>query len=402
MVPRRNRVCNTALVKAFLSYIFSKKKRGLDYMTLFENELAMLIGTKHALLTSTGRKGLSLIIDYYSFPLGSEIILPAYTLKDLVFLIKEKGLNPVFIDISPLTYNIEASLIEEKINSNTVMIIVTHIFGMPCEIDKIAEAVKKYKIILVEDCAHAMGAAYKGKSVGSFGDASFFSLEVSKPINTFGGGVTVTNNDDLYDYMRRTTQHYSPPGKKLFIKMLTSIIEDIVINSFLFSVLAFIFYFKKTKVFITNFYLLFSRKVNIKDFSYTNFQAFLGLNQLNLLHSRNRRLMEAVIRMRDYFENQISHQVNLYGSDPAFYCNVIKTNLPAEEVRRKLLLRGIDCGIQDEITDNCVMHFNPGEVNSYPNTKDCYYTLLQIPMFDNIDERVIQGIAKTINKVLSE
>ena len=398
IIPRRNKVCGGKIIKRIYSYIFSKDKRRCNYVEKFEKEIAKFIGSRYALLTSSGRKGLSLIIDYYSFPKRSEIILPAYTLKDLVFIIKEKGYIPVFVDINPQTYNIEASLIEEKISKKTVMIIATHIFGMPCEIDKIVEISRKHKIVVIEDCAHAMGARYKGKRVGTFTEASFFSLELSKPINTFGGGAVVTNNGGLKDYIRNEIKKYPQPGMKLFTKVITSILEDLVIHSFIFSFLVFLFYFKFTKILVTHLYLFFSRRVNIKDFAYTNLQAFLGLLQLKELDNRNKMLMEKIFQMRKHFKKSINYQKNLYGSIPAFYLNSVKTDNSSQLMRKRLLRSGIDVGIKDEITDNCPAHFK-SEL-SYLITRDCYDKLLHLPMSSDVDIKIIKKVADAVNSSL--
>jgi len=188
MIARRNKTCGGKIIGDLCSYIFSGRKNKTDYVGVFEKQLAAFLDAKYVLLTPTGRKGLSLILEYYRFPKGAQIILPAYTLKDLVFMIQEKGYAPVFVDIDPYTYNMDASLVAAKITDKTVMVIATHLFGMPCEIDKIVEICKGQGVVVIEDCAHSLGARFKGKRVGAFADAAFFSFEVSKPVNTFGGG----------------------------------------------------------------------------------------------------------------------------------------------------------------------------------------------------------------------
>lgn len=398
IVPRRNKVINGKLIKEIFSYILSKNKRKYNYIKILKEELAKFTGSKYALLLSSGRQGLSLIIDYYSFPKGSEIILPAYTLKNLALIIKEKGYIPIFADINPRTFNMEASGIEKKISKNTAMIIATHMFGMPCEIDKIVELGRKHKIAVIEDCAHTMGSRYKGNRVGTFGEASFFSLETSKPINTFGGGVVITNKANINNYIKNKIEKYPKPKFKLLTKVLCAISEDLIIHSLFFSVIVFLFYFKYTKKLITHLYVLFHGKVNITYFKYTNFQAFLGVSQLNDLDNRNKTLMEKVFHMRDYLDKSIYFQENLYGSIPAFYFNLIKTDTPCWLMRKRLLWKGIDVGIKDEIADNCPMLFK--NESSYPVIADCYDKLLQLPMSYNTNILTIKRIADAVNSSL--
>jgi len=398
IIPRRNRVFNRKVLKALSGYVLSGKTRNKDYIADFKNALTAFFGAKYAVLTPTGRKGLSLIIDYYSFPDGAEIIMPAYTLKDLVSLIKEKGYKPVFVDINPKTYNLEAALLEEKINERTAMIIATHIFGMPCQIDEIVRIARGHNVIVVEDCAHAMGALYKGRRVGTFSDASFFSLETSKPVNTFGGGIVITGNKALRDFIEGRINAYPRPGMKLFIKVAFSFIEDSVIQSIFFSILAFLFYFKYTKVVTTNLYLLFSRKTNVTDFTYTDFQAYLGLLQLKELDLRNKQLMDKVHEMRKMFKSAVEYQANLSASVPSFYYNVIKTDRDGSAMRKKLLKLGVDVGVGDEITDNCPMYFK--DSGHFPVTDEVSEKLLQLPMSYDFDTEKIRRIAAALDSSL--
>jgi len=398
MIPRRNKIGNKEIWSRVLGYFFSKGKKHTDYISMFEEEVKSYLGVKHAALTPTGRKGLTLILDYYAFPKGSEILLPAYTLKDLVFLIKGMGYIPVFVDIDARTYNIDASLIENKITGKTRMIIATHIFGVPCEIDKIMELARKHNLIVMEDCAHALGATYKGKCVGSFGDAAFFSLETSKPINTFGGGITVTNDQGLSEYIKGKILGYPQPKKELLIKVCSSMLEDAVIHSFLFAFLAFLFYSKWTKIVITKIYLAFSKQVNVNDFAYANFQAYLGVLQLRQLDSKNKSMMEKIYKMRQLFQKQVSCQEGLGRSSCAFYYNIIKTEKSAEEMRKRLLFRGVDVGIKDEITDNCPAYFNSNE--AFPVANDCFEHLLQLPMTCKFNDEKAERIVRKVEESL--
>jgi len=150
MLARRSKIFTWTLVKDILTYIFSSSKKKKDYITLFENNCARYLGVKYITLTSSGRNGFKLILEYFNFPQGSEIILSAYTLKDIPLIIKEMGYVPRFVDIDSQTYNIDSSLIEEKINERTVLILVTHMFGLPCKIDKIVEIARRRNLKIIE------------------------------------------------------------------------------------------------------------------------------------------------------------------------------------------------------------------------------------------------------------
>ena len=110
------------------------------------------------------------------------------------FSVIYQGAKPIPIDVIPQTLNIDPSLIERKITKKTKAIIIVHLFGLPVQMDPIIKIVRKYKIKLIEDCAEAHGAEYKGKRVGSFGDFGCFSFYANKIISTGEGGMLTTNN----------------------------------------------------------------------------------------------------------------------------------------------------------------------------------------------------------------
>jgi len=104
---------------------------------------------------------------------------------------------PVFVDIDPVTMNMNPDLIEEKITDRTKAIIVTHAWGLPAKMDRIVEIAHKHNLLVIEDCAHALFATYKGKYVGTWGDIGSFSFQMSKQMGLGDGGMAVTNSEDI-------------------------------------------------------------------------------------------------------------------------------------------------------------------------------------------------------------
>ena len=161
-----------------------------------------------------GRVALYAILKTIGIKENDEIILPGFTCvvvpNAIIYL---KG-RPVYVDIDKKTYNIDVTKIEEKITHRTKAIIAQHTFGIPAEMDKILEIVKKYNLYVIEDSCHAIGSKYKGKEVGTFGDAAFFSSQWSKPITTGLGGWAVVNNPELKEKMEKIYNEFSEPTKR--------------------------------------------------------------------------------------------------------------------------------------------------------------------------------------------
>jgi perosamine synthetase len=163
----------------------------------YEGRFAEYLNMKHAVTTSYGRMACHYILRSLDLPPGSEIIFPALTFWVVPEIARRTGLKPVFVDVDPATFNLDPAKIESAITDKTRVIVPTHLYGQPCDMHRIMRIAEKHDLIIVEDCAQAVGARYRGRSVGTFGKASFFSFQLLKGINTYGGGMAVTNDASL-------------------------------------------------------------------------------------------------------------------------------------------------------------------------------------------------------------
>ena len=163
----------------------------------FENEFAKYHGKKYGLVVSSGTSAIHSLFDSINLKSGDEIICPIYTFFATISPIFQTGATPIFVDCDE-TGNIDYKKIESKISEKTKAIIVTHMWGYPCKMDKIKELSDKYGIYLFEDCSHAHGGSYHGRKLGSWGDAAIFSLQGSKIITGGEGGIIITNNKNIY------------------------------------------------------------------------------------------------------------------------------------------------------------------------------------------------------------
>ncbi|EDP75579.1 DegT/DnrJ/EryC1/StrS family aminotransferase [Hydrogenivirga sp. 128-5-R1-1] len=165
----------------------------------FEEGFANYCGTKYAIGVGNGLDALKLIIRGYKeleiFKEGDEIIVPANTYIATILAISENRLKPVFVEPKLDTYLIDPDKIEEKITERTKAIMVVHLYGQTCEMDKIWEIAREYNLKIIEDSAQAHGAFYKDKRTGNLGDASGFSFFPSKNLGALGDGGAITTND---------------------------------------------------------------------------------------------------------------------------------------------------------------------------------------------------------------
>jgi dTDP-4-amino-4,6-dideoxygalactose transaminase len=176
----------------------------------FEDEAALFCGTKYAVGVASGTEALQLAILASGIKPGDEIITTPFTFFATVESIVKCGAKPVFVDIDPITYNLDADQIASKITSHTKAILPVHLFGQPAMMNKILDIASKNKLIVIEDCAQAMGAEYKGKKVGSLGDVGCLSFFPAKNLGAFGdGGMVITSNSEIADKTRLLRAHGS-------------------------------------------------------------------------------------------------------------------------------------------------------------------------------------------------
>ena len=167
------------------------------YVSLFEKKFSKFCGVKYSLSCNNGTSALHLALLALGICPGDEVIIPAFTYIATANAITYVGATPIFIDSDRKTWNINPEKIEEKITEKTKAIIPVHLYGMPCEMDKIMKIAKKYNLYVIEDCAEAHGAKYKGEKVGSFGNIGCFSFFGNKIMTTGEGGMCITNNKKL-------------------------------------------------------------------------------------------------------------------------------------------------------------------------------------------------------------
>ena len=168
----------------------------------FENKFASYLGAKRAVSTQSGTSALHLALYELGIGPGDEVIVPVITFIATVNPIKYVGATPVFVDVDPDTWNVDPNEIEKHITKRTKAIIPVHLYGNPCNMDKIMSISEKYNIPVIEDATESLGATYKGKFTGTFGIMNAFSFNGNKIITTGGGGMIVTDDEKKAEHLK--------------------------------------------------------------------------------------------------------------------------------------------------------------------------------------------------------
>jgi dTDP-4-amino-4,6-dideoxygalactose transaminase len=173
----------------------------------FENKIRAIAGGKYAVAVSSCTAGLHLALKAFGIGDGDEVITSPFTMAATVESILYTGAKPVLADIDQVTLNINPDCIEDKITSRTRAILPVDIAGWPCDYDKIRIIARKHHLYLIEDAAHALGASYRQKPIGSLADATVFSFYSTKNITTGEGGMVVTDSKKLAEHIRHLSLH---------------------------------------------------------------------------------------------------------------------------------------------------------------------------------------------------
>jgi len=200
-------------IKLALKLIFQpwKWKKG-PAIALLEEKFRSFLGVQYAFAFNSGRSAFLAILNALDLEKGDEVLLQAFTCNAAVNPIIWSGLKPVYIDIEKETLNIDPQDLERKISPRAKAVMVQHTFGLPAKIGEILEICQRHNLILIEDCAHSLGATYKGKKVGTYGRAAFFSLGRDKIISSVYGGIAVTNDEALAKKIKAFQEKYSTPS----------------------------------------------------------------------------------------------------------------------------------------------------------------------------------------------
>ena len=186
------------------------------HIARFENAFAARLGGVYAISTSYGRMAFYYILKALDLPPGGEIVFPALTFWVMPEIARQAGLTPVFADVDPVTFNMTAKALRSVVTKRTVAVVPTHLWGLPCDMDDLLSIAARHGLAVIEDCAHALGALYQGRPVGTFGDAAIFSFQTFKPLNAYGGGMAVIRDPVLAARVARlATAEPAPSAKRV-------------------------------------------------------------------------------------------------------------------------------------------------------------------------------------------
>ena len=172
------------------------------FVPSFEKKFGAFLDNSKAVSLQSGTAGLHMALYELGIGEGDEVILPVLTFIATANAVRYVGAIPVFVDVDPLTWNMDPTLVEEAITERTRAVIPVHLFGNPCAMDEIVSIAKRHNLFIIEDATESLGSKFKGKYTGTFGDFGIFSFNGNKVITTGGGGMIIGCDEDRINHIR--------------------------------------------------------------------------------------------------------------------------------------------------------------------------------------------------------
>lgn len=370
----------------------------------FEEGFAKKFGARHALAFPYGRSGLYTLFKVLGME-NAEVIMPAYTCVVVPNATVISGNIPKFVDISLKDYNMDLALLEDAITDKTRLIIPTHLFGYPMNINEIERIVSNtdQDIVVIQDCAHSFAAEYNGEFVCSRGDAALYSLNVSKQMSSIFGGIITTNDDVIYEKMKEyRDQYFSRPSVfKQLRKFLYLVAVLVAFNNKVYGFVNFLErsrfldrytkYYEEDKIYLP------------RDFMelYGDIEARVGLVQLEKYDEikKRKRIIAA------YYNEQLQDLDGIELPpiiDGATYSHYVVRVNNRNELMEKMRRRGVQLGQLIEYSIPHMPAYMKWKTGDYPNSLHCSKTTINLPNYPALKEQELDCIITSFKKSLEE
>jgi len=402
-VPRqRIRLPRTAWRSALSSLLQGDLWDGPD-IERFEKAFAEAIGTGDAVAVPSGRAGFRFLFEGLALEPGSEVICSAFGYPIVPFLVKSLGFDLKFVDCEMQTLGMDPDGLAAVISERTGAVIATHLYGIPCQIDKIADICDANGAALIEDCAHCFGASVGSKKVGSFGVGGCFSFETSKVINTMGGGMITIRDASVAERAREASRKEPRNGLRwLGKRLLTTSFEAAVTNPLLFNLgvypaLRLAPRGKGGEDRFASGYHGDEVSMAGKMGRYTNYQAKLGLKQMHSADKLNERRTANAERLIGQLRDQVKFQEPA-GPDVAANYMLVTSLMPnLQDVAAQLLKNGVDS--KHLYMRDCSRMFK--NEKAFPNAARAEKEALHLPAHPQLSDSQIDTVAATVASVVA-
>lgn len=344
IIPHSRPLLTDSDIRAVVSVLESGQLAQGPRVEEFEKALAGFIGKKEAVAVSSGSAALYLSLVALGIAEDDEVIVPSFVCSAVLNAVNLAGANAVIADIDPLTFNMSVASVREAVSNKTKAVIVPHMFGLPAELEGLSDL----GVPLIEDCAQALGASYKGKKAGSFGLLSVFSFYATKVIAAGEGGMVLSDSRELASRVRDLREYDHK--------------EDGVLRF---------------------------------NFKMTDIQAALGQSQLTQLDSFLRKRREVAGRYFEEFRDcHFSLPVRREGTEHIYYRFVVRAGKTASGYLEKLKEKKVIC--RRPVFKPLHLYLNkPG----FPHSSEAWEKSISIPIYPSLKAEEVEKVVAVVREI---
>ena len=393
-----------SLFKSLIAPLNDQKK-----VEEFERKFAGYLGSNYCIAFPFARTAIYYALKSQNFPRGSEIIMPPISIKAILDVVLECGLKPVFVDVNPETICFDTEKLRQAITPNTKAALITYLFGMVPNMDEMMNVFREHHLFIMEDFSHCLNGRYGEKKIGTFGNVGIYSSSSIKTLDTYGGGLLVTNDSEIFKTTKIYQMQLTPPSRMgLIKKIITDLIRNLATTRLVFHFCTFPFlrFISKTRPDKTIKHLGMRDTQMLKSLPgewftrYTSFQAKIGIKLLSevergdKIRIRNVELVKSLTKTTKLrFPKGVPNSHNVYWQLMTYVKDPIAAQL-------YLHTQKIDTSTTSLVNiSNLPAYPIQGET---PNANFIHSNGLFIPAFPGVSEKEIHYIAKTLHEPATE
>ena len=393
-------------ILSLLSSLFSRLDNH-SIIEAFENKFAQYVTCKECVAFPFARTAIYYALKAKGLPQGSEVVMPPITIKGILDAVLALELKPVFVDLDPDTLCFDIEQLKKSVNENTKAVLITYLFGMVPDIKHMISFCQEHDLFIIEDFSQCLNGKYNGKKVGGFGDVGVYSASSIKTLDTYGGGLLVTDNEALSQQIRQSQQELLPASRILLVqKIITDLIRNVATSRiiFHFAVFPLIKLINSIKPDSALKHTGDRNEDMIKSLpadwfkAFTSFQAKVGLKQIDLIAKSDSKRVSNVEYIKEH-SSHIQFPRGVKGGENVYWQLIAYFNKPGETQQR------FHNNKVDTSTTSLVQISN---LPSYPyqgdtpNADRLYTNGLFIPAYPGLSQNDLANIVSVLNEEQSK
>jgi perosamine synthetase len=371
----------------------------------FESKFAEYMEVKECVAFPLARTGIYAALKSQNFQKGASIIMPPLTIKGILDVVLSLGLNPIFVDLNLEDANFSLSKLKEALDVHRPKaIIITYLFGVIPNVEEYIELLRSRQVFIIEDFSQAINGKYKGKKVGTFGDCGVFSASSIKTLDTYSGGLVITNDQSLFKELKSFQSDLKKPNRKHLAKIIwKNLLRNVGTNRLVFDFLTFPCIVIASKIGFKGVIRFSGNRPQfpiseLPDwwfFSYSSFQAKFALKQLYKITSADERRIDNFNKINS--GNPIHHLSGSKQGESVYWQNILLVS-NGTNFMAYLRKRGIDSALSSLILISKLEKY--GIDSDTPNAKHFYENGVYTPCYPSLTKSDISRLSKGYKQFL--